>query len=121
MAAAESHPHRLITNDQAARLVLRGLLGRQAQWRERVGDEAYQASIARWRALLGDPNPYPHAVYPADNPQSVGMSLREDEAWWRQALGDRYEQILAYRTALEAPDGTPTADPTAGTGTAPGE
>ena len=105
MAAAESLPHRLITNDEAARLVLRGLHRREADWRERVGDAAYQQAIAAWEDLLGDHAPYPHAVYPADNPQHLRTWLREDEAWWRQALGDRYDEVLAHRTQLDHPDG----------------
>jgi hypothetical protein len=121
MAAAEPHPHRLITNDHAARLVLPGLRGREAEWRERVGDEAYQASIAQWENLLGDHTPYPHAVYPDDNPKSMSTSLREDEAWWRQALGDWYDQVLAYRKALDTPDDGRATDATARTDSARGE
>lgn len=79
--------------------------GREADWRERVGDAAYQQAIAAWEDLLGDHAPYPHAVYPADNPQHLRTSLREDEAWWRQALGDRYDEVLAHRTQLDHPDG----------------
>jgi hypothetical protein len=105
MAATEPLPHRLITSDQAARLVLRGLVDREADWRNRVGDEAYQATIARWEGLLGDHTPYPHAVYPDDDPPRMLTSLRADEAWWRQAFGDRYDEVLAYRTQLETPDG----------------
>jgi hypothetical protein len=110
MAAVEPLPRRLITNEQVGRLALRGLLNREAEWRERVGDEAYRLAIAQWEDLLGDHTPYPHAVYPDDNPKSMRTSLREDEAWWRQALGDRYEEVLAYRTELDPPDGGRAAD-----------
>jgi hypothetical protein len=105
MAAAEPLPRRLITNDQAGHLVLRGLLNREAGWRERVGDEAYRLAIAQWEGLLGDHTPDPHAVYPHDDPKSMRTSLRADEAWWRQALGVRYDQVLAYRPQLDTPDG----------------
>lgn len=105
MAAEEPFSRRLITNDQAARLVLRGLRDRESAWRERVGDEAYRLAVAQWEGLLGDRAPYPHAVYPDDKLTSMRTSLRADEAWWRQALGDRYDQVLAYRMQLDPPDG----------------
>lgn len=42
----------------AARLVLRGLLRREADWRRRVGDEDYERSVAYWQAAVeGRPRP----------------------------------------------------------------
>jgi hypothetical protein len=92
-------------------LVLRGLLGKGAEWRARVGDEAYQASIAEWEDLLGDHTPYPHAAYSDSDPEAIGRKLREDEAWWRQALGDQHGEVLAYRTALDTLDGRVRTSP----------
>jgi hypothetical protein len=110
MAADEPRPHQLITNHQAARLVLRGLRNREPDWRKRVGDEGYQLAIAQWEGLLGDHAPYPHAVYSTGNPKNLRSSMREDEAWWRQALGDRYDEVLAYRSELDTPDGGRATD-----------